>query len=176
MSHNLKEQYFNWMKNKVCDGVISRNNSYRKLLAYLYAVDFNWTLDKDINRAQDGKDLRWTFAYEKGIRSYDELEGPCSVLEMIVALSIRCEEFMDDPEIGDRTSQWFWKMITNLGLGGMTDRRFDEKHVEYVVDRFMNREYEADGRGGLFTVSHPDFDMRDVEIWVQMSWYLDEII
>lgn len=43
---------------------------------------------------------------------------PCSVLEMIIALAIRLEEhIMDDPDIGNRTGQWFWDMIVSLGLG-----------------------------------------------------------
>lgn len=63
-----------------------------------------------------------------------------SVLEMLIALSIRLEEhIMDDPEIGDRTGQWFWNMITNLGLGSMDDRKFNENRVEDIVTRFLER-------------------------------------
>ena len=36
----------------------------------------------------------------------------CSVLEMMIALAIRCEEhIMDDPDVGNRTGQWFWKDV-----------------------------------------------------------------
>mgnify|MGYP003235589453 FL=1 len=95
---------------------------------------------------------------------------------MILALAIRCEEtIMDDPSIGDRTQQWFWGMITNLGLGSMTDSRFDRDAANDILERFLDREYEPDGKGGLFTVRNCDSDLRDVEIWYQMCWYLNHI-
>jgi hypothetical protein len=48
--------------------------------------------------------------------------------------------------------------------------------VDYVLDRFLDRDYEPDGRGGLFRVKHTDEDLRFVEIWYQMNWYLDELL
>lgn len=82
---------------------------------------------------------------------------------------------MDDPTMGDRTGQWFWGMIINLGLGCMTDDQYDEEYVESVVRRFLNREYEPDGRGGLFRVRRCEYDLRNVEIWDQLGWYLNSI-
>ena len=82
---------------------------------------------------------------------------------------------MDDPSVGDRTGQWFWKMVVNLGLGSMTDSKFNLEEAESIITRFLNREYEPDGRGGLFTVRNCECDLRDVEIWVQMMWFLDGI-
>ena len=40
----------------------------------------------------------------------------------------------------------------------------------------MNRTYSPDGDGGLFTVRNCDRDLRNVEIWIQMCWYLDTIV
>ena len=106
----------------------------------------------------------------------DALEKPCSVLEMMVALSLRCEEeIMDDPNIGDRTRQWFWGMVVSLGLGAMHDDRFDKKYVDETIERFLKRKYEYDGRGGLFTIKDSNRDLREVEIWYQLCWYLDSI-
>ena len=93
---------------------------------------------------------------------------------MMLALAIRCEEtIMDDPKVGNRTKQWFWGMVTNLGLGSMTDDRFDRRFVDDVVERFLDRRYEPDGTGGLFTVRNCRYDLRKVEIWYQVCWYLD---
>ena len=95
---------------------------------------------------------------------------------MMVGLAIRCEEtIMDDTNIGDRTGQWFWGMIVNLGLGSMFDNNYDRQLVETNVERFLEREYDYNGKGGLFTIRHCDRDLRDVEIWYQLCWYLDSI-
>ena len=83
---------------------------------------------------------------------------------------------MDDPEIGNRTGQWFWGMLVSLGLGSMSDARFDPVAVDDILGRFLDHDYSPDGRGGLFTVREPRFDMRSVEIWYQMNCYLNEII
>lgn len=82
---------------------------------------------------------------------------------------------MDDPAYGNRTSQWFWGMIVSLGLGGMTDAIFDRDYVEECLTRFLNREYERNGKGGLFTVKGTRRDMRKMEIWYQLNAYLNSI-
>lgn len=173
----LRQEYFEWMYRTVCDGRFAKENSYRELLTYLDSVDYFWIIPDDSNRAADGEEgLRWRFLYESNIDyPTDELDGTCSVLEMILALAYRCEEIMDDASIGDRTVQWFWNMINNLGLGGMTDRRFDLIYVEETVDRFLNRGFEPDGHGSLFVVRNCDVDLRDVKMWTCMLWYLDSI-
>lgn len=176
MRNNLREDYFEWMYDTVCRGRFAKENSYRELLTYLHSVEYTWILSDDVNRAEDGEEgLRWRFAYENHIQIRHELDGPCSVLEMILALAYKCEEIMDDAAVGDRTVQWFWKMINNLGLSGMTDRRFDLLYVEDTVQRFLNREYEPDGHGSLFVIRNCRYDLRDVETWTCMLWYLDSI-
>ena len=95
----------------------------------------------------------------------------------MVALTIRCEEtIMDNPAFGDRTGQWFWSMVNNLGLSDMTDDRFDERIVRKKIDIFLKRGYEPDGQGGLFRIKHCRRDMRYVEIWYKLCWYLDQFI
>jgi hypothetical protein len=149
------------------------------LFSRLHEIPFIYVLERDGNRAKDGLELRYRFVWENCYPAdvEYEIEGPCSVLEMMVALAIRCEEtIMDDPAIGNRTPQWFRTMIVNLGLGSMTDDRFDINYVDMVIDRFLDRQYEPDGQGGLFTVRHCDCDLRDVEIIYQLYWYLDELV
>lgn len=176
----LNNEYFEWMCELVRDTRYTRRLSYKKLLKYLHDRDFEFIIEMDSNRAEDGTDLRYRFAYDykrSGPSTIGYLDdGPCSVLEMMVALAIRCEEhIMDDPEMGNRTGHWFWIMIENLGLRSMSDNNFDERYVEKVIDRFLNREYNENGEGGLFTVRNCGLDLRTVEIWYQMCWYLDEI-
>lgn len=60
-------------------------------------------------------------------------------------------------------------------LGSMDDSKFDKAHAIDVIRRFLNRDYGRDGKGGLFTIEHCRYDMRDIEIWYQANWYLDNI-
>jgi hypothetical protein len=94
---------------------------------------------------------------------------------MMIALAIRCEDFMDNPSIGDRMPQWFWGMITSLGLGSMTDDNFDRDYIDDVIDVFLDRNYAPNGKGGLFTIRNCKDDLRYVEIWYQLCWYLNSI-
>jgi hypothetical protein len=106
----------------------------------------------------------------------DYLEGPCTVLELTVAIALHIEErIMDDPLVGNRTSQWFWGMMTSLGLGYMNDNRYDPAYVDEVLDKFMNRQYEPNGKGGLFTVKKHENDMRKIEIFSQLCAYVNSI-
>ena len=179
MHHSLRERYFNWMYKKVVPVDVS--GSYRMLLKRLDETDFFYILQMDKNREEDGLDLRYRFGHEEGISTIDIINHldttDCSVLEMMVALAIRCEEdIMDDPEIGDRTSRWFFEMIYNLGLSDMTDENYDEDYVDSRIYIFLHRQYDPDGNGGLFHLTNCPDDLREVQIWYQMNWYLNEIL
>lgn len=174
----IKQEYFDWMYDLMCENVASDQISYRKLFNFLHTAEFRYSIPKDENRAHDGINFRYHF----NVSEYPDcdilgmLKGPCSVLEMMVALATRCENIMDDEHYGDRTRQWFWGMIKSLGLSDMTDDRFDHRKTFETIERFLDREYEPNGKGGLFTIKLTDKDLRKVEIWYQMCWYLNTII
>lgn len=176
----LNSRYFEWMCSFVCD-TRTRRLLYRKLLSRLHDIQFQVVVPMDENRAEDGINLRYRFGAENNypdtlIGTYLD-DRPCSVLEMMVALVVRFEEhIMNDPDIGNRTGQWFWMMMHNLGLDGMSDDCFDINRVDTVIGRFLNREYYPDGTGGLFRIPNCQYDLRTVEIWYQMSWYFNRII
>src|SRR5574344_2086473 len=166
----LTHEYFEWMCQLVYSERCSRIHPHHKLLNYLHSREFYYILDMDSNRYEDGIELRYRFGYEQNypgdIISLYLDDRPCSVLEMMVALSIRCEEhIMDDPDIGNRTGQWFWSMMKSLKLNSVTDDRFDRILVDKTLLRFMNREYKPNGEGGLFTLRHSRHDLRYVDIW-----------
>lgn len=174
----INDEYFEWLCELVDIKRFSRSVSYRKLLTRLHDTEFTWFIPHDDNRADDGIQLRRKYALRHDDPSLSHcISGPCSVLEMMVALAIRCEEtLMDDTAFGNRTGQWFWNMVHNMGLTPMKDSAFDRRFVDDVVARFLNRDYAADGRGGLFTVKNCPHDLRKVEIWCQLSWYLGSIM
>ena len=177
----ITNDYFAWLCNLVCEDRFAKAVSFDRLLAHLHDTVFRYSIPRDRNRAEDGIELRYRFSlvYDNGYSPdyiVDILDGPCSVLEMMIALATRCEEdYMDNPHLGNRTSQWFWGMVVSLGLGSMSDSRYDERLVDDILDRFLDRDYAPNGKGGLFTIRNCDRDLRDVEIWYQLCWYLDSI-
>lgn len=182
MTHvDVINAYFEWLLDTVCGMRFGGDMSFRKLITHLHNTEFRYIIPKDENRAREGQNLRHRFAVTQmpDVPEYvilDILEGPCSVLEMLVAIAIYAEEhIMDNPQIGDRTGQWFWNMVVNLGLGGQTDSRFDRKYVDDALNRFMDRKYSPNGQGGLFTIRNCHRDLRKVEIFHQLCWYLGTI-
>lgn len=150
---------------------------------FLYDTQFIPDNEMDCNRAVDGENLRDRFLDQqndisaKDMRAVTEtfMHKPCSMLEMMVALALRCEEtIMEDADIGNRTGQWFWSMIVSLGLASMDDNRFHQSRAEFVIERFRRRDYQPNGAGGLFTLQNPKEDLRTLDIWYQMMAYLNE--
>lgn len=174
--NQIEDEYFNWMYDKVCKNKNNKFISLYKLLRDLHNIEFTFIIQEDINRAIDGTDLRYKFAMYKHDETINDIlnDKSCSVLEMMVALSIRCEEtIMDDTAYGDRTGQWFWEMMHNLGIGIMTDDIYDGDVVYSIINSFLNRRYKPNGKGGLFYIYNCDIDLRKVPIWTQLCWYLD---
>ena len=177
----LVDKYFNWMCSVVCDGKRSKRTTHKKLLRYLNSREFVSIMEMDDNRVADGIELRYRFAYQHNypyamIDEYFD-DKPCSILEMMTALVIRLvDNIMDDPNGEEPTGYWFWNMIENLGLDNLSDSVWNEDYANEVVDTFLYREYAPNGEGGLFTLDHCKDDMRNVEIWYQMCWYLDYIL
>lgn len=178
---NLRNDYFEWMYREMRGSRFPESVTHRKLFTRLHKTIFTYLFEKDENRADDGINLRRRFALifygeEHSDRITRELSGPCSVLEMIMALAVRCEEtIMDDPSYGNRTTQWFWRMLGNLGLGTMSDDRYEEDIVDYAIRRFLTRDYEPDGKGNIFYIRNYQYDMRREDIWHQLLWYLDDL-
>ena len=179
----LRKAYFDWLYGLVypMDGMMREEFRKTKLLWHMHQTPFYSSIELDSNRVSDGINLRYEFGYRHG---YDDktiliyLDScQCSVLEVLVGLAVRCErQMMADFSYGDRTSQWFRKMIMSLGFGGMDNAHYDEAYVTDVLDRFLNHEYAPDGSGGLFALQHPTKDMRNEELWSQLCAYLNEYI
>lgn len=173
---DVYQPYLTWLEERV--GYFNQDKEYDLLMSFLIQHRFYWKIAMDENRAADGVRLRTIFAEEKMRPDIVSRLGgtsreSCSILEMMVALAMRCEsDIMTNPDFGDRTGVWFWEMVSSLGLGGMNDAHFDKEYVEDVIFHFLERDYAPDGRGGLFTVVGSKSDMATTEIWYQMQAYL----
>lgn len=170
MNESLEAMYFDWLYAKVMLSD-SPAESYSRLIQKLHNTEFVWLVSGDDNRAEDGLDLRVDFLTAAGLNPdlISDFQFGCSVLEMMIAFSIRAE-FQTDI----RPSQWFWEFISNLGLSGFYDDRFNESKVEEDLHNFVWRTYGYSGAGGMFPLTHAETDQRKIEIWYQFCAYLLE--
>ena len=160
--------YYRWLVERVDDRRhLARR--YSNVLGYLYDKEFTWIIPMDENRAKDGTGLRYEFD-----ENFDD-DSPCSVLEFLIALAVNWEhEITYDFRKGDRSSEWFWLMVENLGLLDYPDYNFDEFEVNEIVDIFLNRDYQSNGQGGIFPLRESEVDQTSCDIWMQMQSYVLE--
>lgn len=147
---------------------------------------------KDINRVKDGLDLRTRFADDYGINidryrrknaqfdSFFSDDSACSMLEMLVALSLRIRsDIMWDSDDENRVPLWFWSMLNNTGLDleRCSDAYFDENCIVEIAEmcsRIVDRRYEKTGNGSFFPLKNYKKDLRKVELWYQMQFWIGE--
>lgn len=150
---------------------------FGRLFEILHHIDFEWELDRDENRESDGVDLRDEYKIPDGFD--EEIEEAfyaqrCSVLEMLIALAIRIDdEFIGDPA-EEHPEIFFMEMIRNLGLDKFSGNCYREYDVIKIINRWMRREFERNGRGSPFPVQHDPRNQRDLEIWDQVNSYISE--
>ncbi len=169
--------YFNWL----CDIVRADEQTlyWYDVLYFLKGTEFVVKNPRDANRVEDAWDLRNEYVSKFGNCSGTR-SMPISVLEVLIALARRGEqEIMHDPDLGDRTSEWFWTMLCNLGLDefaykNATDDPEVDLKLSKIVASFMYRKYFRDGKGGLFQNKTGQIDMRKEELWNQMCYYFDQ--
>lgn len=175
MSGTLDDQYFEWLY-RLIGSVRNRNpaRSYWLFARHLYMKEFVWFVPNDQNRAEDGRELRYEFLAEKKIENPDPewMAMGCSFLEMFVAISYRLEFEVELP-----AGEWFWILMRNLDLVGITDKKFTQRSaqkIDRVLTTVNDRTYDSLGRGGLFPLHDSPKDQRKVELWYQMAEYLAE--
>ena len=155
----MRERYFHWLLKFIGNG-FCRKNSYFELLEYLFNTEFYWSIPMDENRAADGIELRHRFVVECNENeeaSFVYLSGPASVLEVLIALSIRMEYIARGSVDLSKSSQWFWGMIKSLDVFDCYDGCFNEEKVILCL-RYM-----------------PIFPNGEGELWTQAMKFLSEL-
>jgi hypothetical protein len=177
---NTIDEYYRWLLKFVYDDKCPK---YDVLLERLFETPFVALIERADDRIKDVLRLRWQYADENGIeRSIvaNDINGPCSMLELMIALAIRCEsDIMANDSAGDRSGQWFWQMVASLGIGVLTDdvynkSKYADDYFLSIIDTFLKRQYEYNGQGSLFTIDNPKKDMRLLSIWEQMNLFIGE--
>lgn len=166
----ILNDYFDWLYFMV----VPNGGKFRKLLTMLHTMEFKYFVEYDENRASDGVNLRWYYVDDGGDDEILRWKEPCTVLEMLIALAMHMDKIVGDRELD--IVHWFWLMLDNLDLAWMEDVKYDKTYVYGRVAMFLDREYEPDGNGNIIYIPDSPDDLRDVEIWNQMCWYLDSIL
>ena len=156
--------------------------NHRKLCVELFKNRFFITRSapkRDIDREKDGLELRKEW-------SNDSLDGefhiiPCTMLEMIIGISKRMSEQLMDEDGEDKTAQYFWEIIGNLGLDCWDDDNFGwetglaQKKIAKTCEILCKRQYNPDGTGGgMFPMPGLlGINQKKMEIWYQMQEYIN---
>lgn len=167
--------YYQWLLEKI-RGYAEPYYNYSLLLSELHSIEFTWGIMNDENRAIDGVNLRHEYMDEENVPDIFYHDGvPCSVLEMMIGLAVRCDrEIMRIPG-ADSTYKWFWLMIENLDLKRCSDEYFNADYIHQQVGKWLDRDFKKNGIGSPFplNISHCQ-DQRKQTIWAQMCGYLSE--
>lgn len=153
----------------------------------LHQREFSAIIQKDINRINDGRQLRQLFLDEKEFKSNKERDEAsaeiyipeCSVLELLIGIAERLNFMYLDSPYEKTVSGWMRELLSNLQIGYMTDAVLTEfpeyiQRAGKIMDRLIERTYDERGHGGLFPLDRPKRDQRRIEIWEQMMDYCAE--
>lgn len=167
-----RDPYFDWL----CATVEDREHI--ELLHMLHSIEFKAKNPADSNRGMDGMRLRVEFMDRHGAFGSATNRGPCTMLELFIAIAKNMSFLMYGNSMGHRTAYYFWILMKNLGISKITDDKWHtingEFFVEDAVHRVVDRQYDKNGKGGLFPLQHPSEDQRGVELWYQMHAWLRE--
>lgn len=168
------DEYFSWIVGLVDD---ETHDKHDKVLKIMYGTPFKYVVDNDVNRIEDGLNLRHIFCEDYGFE-LGYLTRPCSVLEVLVALACRINDDIM-PDSDETAADWFWEMMRNLNL-----ERFDDdamhilphslEEVHSILTRFMFRQYVNTKSGNIFAFDKEPEDIIDTELWYQMQFYIEE--
>lgn len=179
----IETSYFQWL----CEIVHadSMEKSYYVLCGELFKYPFWVKVQRDINRSNDGLELRKEYWEDITIEEIPQgkqvkTESDCSMLELFIGIAKHMNDELMTEDSGDKTHEYFWEMMRNLGLDEFDDEKFGEEtgactvQVRDILGNFNERRYKRDGSGGMFPLKCPEKDQRKVEIWYQMQAYINE--
>lgn len=167
MTKTLHDRYLDYLGSQVT--YKRALETTHELFELMHSIEFVWMVPNDDNRIADGLDVRIQWMEEQEASG---LQGPVTFLEMLVGLTRRAEFLRDELT----SKQWGWEIITNLGLDQMWDPLSQRKRRKVIdtIESAIWRTYRRDGSGGLFPLSHAEYDQRKVELWYQLNAYVME--
>ena len=191
-SGQILDEYFNWLCKII--QVEQKNKSYWILARRLFDREFEWYILNDDNRAEDGLWLRDDFDTDFRVNLSSVYHERCNMLEMLIALAKRFDEIVQKEGQTGYAALCFWEMMDNCELSRYTDDWFietlggykrisgkipgetgwDTCLIDRIIDKIIYREYTRLGHGGLFPLKFAKKDQRKVELWYQLSEYINQ--
>jgi len=175
----ITQKYFDWLYVQVIEeGDLLSGESYRIVCDVMHQMPFLVTIPHDDNREADGCELRNEFVFMHDLARFTPEElvhlmpHSASVFEVLVALARRADFLIEKTVAG-----WFRQFLSNLRLTKYPDSKVrpqDHFAIDRILRKFNERKYTSNGRGGIFPLTHPDQDQREVELWYQMAAYMTE--
>lgn len=158
----VDELYFSWLRDQSV--VLSDQHCYNRVLEVLYRNPYEPLHPMDTNREADGLELRdeWVELYSEHVDIQDYWYAePCSILEMLVAFSRRCN-FQTSSLSAE---EWVVKFLNNLNIH-ISDFNFEgEKSKVYETIIAFN-----EGEVSIF----PDIqENHNEQLWYQMMEYIE---
>lgn len=137
MNELVVEEYKKYLKNTIVDNEFC---CYNVLLERLDSISYEPN-QLNTDRYEDAEQLRIDYGIDNNIKDvllYFE-DTSITVFEVLVALSMRLEKkVVPNNKKGDRTSQWFWALINDIGLGKQDDDRCDSNIIDGIVKEWMS--------------------------------------
>ena len=178
------ESYLEWLESFTIDETLDdeRRPTYQNLLKTLWDIPFKPSVGNDIDRAADGLELRQRYnkilAKKAGRGEFytpdvDCIFGECRVLEMLVALSMHMYDIMQDMDVYNSVSRWFWEIMANVSFDILDDESWSKRlrcadFVTRITCGIMDGHGHRGCAGGWFYVQN----WSETELWYQMHAYL----
>lgn len=176
------EEYYRWLISLISPPptLTTYIHRYGMLLFELWRREFAWfdAYEGEESRAMDGKTLRDQFIMDFD-RTPDAVpQGPCTVLEMLIAFALRIDTQVHDWRLGNRPWEWIEMFIDNLGLGELVDCHInpvrDAGYINARLETWMAHDIGRKGEGGLFRFKKPLLTIGNLDNWAQMNRWIIE--
>jgi len=173
----LPSKYFKWLYDQVVPvDEVDGMSSYWLVCVRMHELPFKALVPHDDNRIAEGAELRAEFMDTTGLEILDwvVLMFPdATVFEVLVALAKRANLMIEMTE-----QKWFQIFLQNLKLDLYSDwycAHHSTGRINRILGHFNDRTYRYSGHGGgLFPLTKPPADQRQVELWYQMGAFMTE--
>lgn len=180
---SIVETYFDWLRDDAFSSRAGRRE-YEGALKALHDIPFYWTLWSDENRAGDALAFRQFDFLGQQTDLYDvdqrwlELWASAtpSVLEVLMGVARRWHLYFEGA-----IPFYFGHLWRNMEFDRHPGKNLTGDSLDAIrlkADIWMSRQFQPNGQGSPFPVAnHLVFDvldMREIEIWSQMSVYSAE--